>query len=375
MRVGMSPRLSFPAAMFLAACLGTVFTVHGQTEGGNPPVGSHESAVTDSIPPVLLIMPIVNYSEKGEAHELLVPRLHAGLDSLGVTYLTSDQIRPLLREHRIRSRGWIGADAAKILHRETRVRYILLVSWDVFRTESNPEIGLSLRILDLETSTLVGAVSEGVTGADFTKALGLGTITDLGELADVVMGRALEALFPLPSTPVPGEPAPGCLRVALIPFDNFSQTPNAGDILTNIVLSRLMAHGYFVVEPGFVRELGLTLEVINRGGVDRNSARSILDNFAACGVMTGTVEKFSTARGAPTQAVPQLALGIRAMSPQDGNLYLMEELNAAGDNGQGIFQSGRVHSLVTLTNKMLTDFLDEVAKKNREDILDGDHEQ
>jgi hypothetical protein len=371
----MSPHLHYSAVLLLAMCLGTVSAVYGQTEGGNPPVVDPASAVTDTIVPALLIMPIVNYSEKGEAHEFLAPRLHAGLDSLGVIYQTSDRIRPLLRQHRIRSRGWIGADAAQILHRETQARYILLVSWDVFRTASNPEIGLSLRILDLTTLTLVAAVSEGVTGADFTKALGLGTITDLGELADIVMNRSLESLFPVPESRVPDEAAPGCMRIALIPFDNFSSTPNAGDILTNIVLSRLMAHGYFVVEPGFVRELGLTLEVMNRGGVDRNSARSILDNFAACGVMTGTVERFSTARGAPTQAVPELALGIRAMSPQDGNLYLMEELISAGDDGQGIFQSGRVHSLVTLTNQVLTNFLDEVAKKNREDILDGAHEQ
>lgn len=327
----------------------------------------------DAPPPDILILPVVNYSEKGEAHTLLIPRLHANLDRLGFTFLSSEELRPLLREHRIRSRGWAGLEGARILRRETLAKYLLLGSWDVFRTEINPEIGLSLRILDLEHMTLVSAVSVGLTGADFTRALGLGRITSIEELADLAMQRAIDALFPLPEYEAPRLSSRGCFQVALIPFDNYSNTPNAGDIVTNIVLSRLLAQGYFVVEPGFVRDLGLTLEVINRGGVDQKSARSILASFDACRVVTGTVEKFDTARGTPTRTVPGIALGIRVMSPMDGNLYMMEELQGEGDDGDGMFQGGRVHALVPLANKVLQDFLDELAANNREDILYGDH--
>ncbi len=336
------------------------------------PVRGQDAAATDSLPPDFLILPVVNYSEKGEAHTLLMPRLYENLDRLGVTYLSSDELRPLLREHRIRSRGWAGLEGARILHRETLARYLLLGSWDIFRTEINPEIGLSLRILDLEYMTLVSAVSVGLTGADFTQALGLGRITSIEELADLAMQRAVDALLPVPEYKVPRLSYRGCFQMALIPFDNYSNTPNAGDIVTNIVLSRLLAQGYFVVEPGFVRELGLMLEIINRGGVDQKSARSILASFDACRVVTGSVEKFDTARGGPTQTVPEIALGIRVMSPLDGNLYMMEELHGEGDDGEGMFQGGRIHALVPLVNKVLQDFLDEVAANNREDILYGD---
>lgn len=331
------------------------------------------AAVPDTVPPDFVILPVVNYSEKGEAHEFLVPRMHEHLDLAGVTYLTSDEIRPLLRKFRIRSRGWVGLEAARILRRETQARYLLLGSWDVFRTEFNPEIGFSLRILDLEHMTVISSTSVGLSGADFTKALGLGRISEIGELADIAMERAFTALFPLPPVQAPRASYRGCFQVALIPFDNFSGTPNAGDIMTNIILSRLLAQGYFVVEPGFVRELGLTLEIITRGGVDRRSAGSILASFDACRVVTGSVEKFSTARGDPTMTVPELALGIRVMSPRDGNIYMMEELRAAGDDGEGMFQGGRTHALISLANKMLQNFLDELVANNREDILHGDH--
>ncbi len=330
------------------------------------------TAAADSLPPQYLILPVVNYSEKSEAHILLSPRLHENLDRLGITYLTSDALRPLLREHRIRSRGWAGLEGARILYRETLARYLILGSWDVFRTEVNPEIGLSLRILDLEYMTLVSAVSVGLTGADFTGALGLGQITSIEELADLAMRRAVDALLPLPAYETPRLSYRGCFQMALIPFDNYSNTPNAGEIVTNIVLSRLMSQGYFVVEPGFVRELGLTLEVVNRGGVDYDSARSILASFGACRVVTGSVGKFDIARGKPTQSVPRIALGIRVMSPEDGNLYMMEELQGEGDDGEGMFQSGRIHALVPLVNNVLQDFVDKVVANNREDILHGE---
>lgn len=340
-----------------------------------PVHGQEAAAVTDSLPPEFLILPVANYSEVGEAHTELVPRLHESFDRIGVSYMTSEELRPLLRKHRIRSQGWIGMEDARILRRETLARYLLLGSWDIFRTEVNPEIGLSLRVLDLENMTLVGAVSVGLTGADFTKALGLGRIYDIGELADVVMGKAFESLFPVASFQDPRFSYRGCYQVALIPFDNYSGLPNAGDIMTHIVLSRLLTQGYFVVEPGFVRELGLTLEIINRGGVDRRSASSLLASFDACRVVTGSVETFAAARGEPTVTVPELALGIRVMSPQEGNLYMMEELQGAGDDGDGMFQGGRIHSLVQLANKVLQEYLDEVAENNREDILYGDHEK
>jgi hypothetical protein len=91
-------------------------------------------------------------------------------------------------------------------------------------------------------------------------------------------------------------------------------------------------------------------------------------------VVTGSVGKFSTASGIPTMTVPELAFGIRVMSPQDGNLYMMEELQGAGDDGEGMFQGGRMHALIPLANRVLQDFLEEVADNNREDILYGDHD-
>ena len=157
----------------------------------------------------------------------------------------------------------------------------------------------------------------------------------------------------------------------MIPLDNYSATEHAGDIVTNILLSGLLSSGYFVVEPGFVRELGLAREVLNRGGVDRGSAQAILDTLSACQVITGAVQRFDPARGLPTASVPRFAAGFRASSTRNGALYLMREIEGAGSDSDGFFQLGRVHAITTLVAEDMELFIADLRAANRKDIIHG----
>lgn len=329
-------------------------------------------APPDSLPvPTLAVLPPSNHTQQGAAQELLLPLLYRHLAWNGIDFLDAEEIRPVLRANRIRSRGTIGYTDAEILAEATGVRHLLLVSWDIFKTEFNPEIAISLRVLDLESMSLVGAVTLGASGEDFTGLMGLGTVERMEELADIVMKRAMTEVFPLADAEPRRLSARGCFNFALVPFDNYSDTPFAGDIVTNILLSRLLRAGYFVVEPGFVKELGLTREVVNRGRIDKGSARALLKRFDTCRVLTGEVEIFNTAPGAAAMTVPSFALGLRIMTPEDGTLYMTEELQGRGDEGEGFFQGRRVHALVTLVDGMLGGFLAELTESNRKDILYG----
>ena len=116
------------------------------------PVGAQEMDSTAVAPPPdLVILPIVNYSERMGAHDVLLPTLHARLAETGLDFVTSEELRPFLRQNRIRSRGWVGRSDAQAIAEHTGARYLLLGSWDVFRTEVDPEVGFSLRVLDLES--------------------------------------------------------------------------------------------------------------------------------------------------------------------------------------------------------------------------------
>ena len=73
--IGMSLGTFIPVALFIGAVLGACPSALGQeaVEDSLPVITMYDQA--EEGPPSMLIMPVVNYSEKGEAHEILLPRL------------------------------------------------------------------------------------------------------------------------------------------------------------------------------------------------------------------------------------------------------------------------------------------------------------
>ena len=59
---------------------------------------------------------------------------------------------------------------------------------------------------------------------------------------------------------------------------------------------------------------------------------------------------------------------------ENGNIYMMEELEGTGDDGEFVFQLGRTHALIPLANKVLNQFLEELIENNREDIFYGQNQ-
>jgi len=342
-----------------------------QTAPADTATAAQADTVAAAPPPDMVILPIVNYSEVSEAHTILVPRLHRGLTRQGLTFITAEVLRPTLRRNRIRSLGWIGREHAETIARITGARYLLLGSWDVMRIGEDPEIGFSLRVLDTQSMKLVSAVSVGARGSQYMGLLGRGRVRSPGRLADRVMAEAIEGLFPLVADSLRERTDVPCRRIALIPLDSFAQTPNAGNIMTSVMITGLVSTGFDVVEPGFVRELGLVRGVAHRGGVDDESALAIRENLGACRVITGAVEQLAVARGGP-DTVPMVAFGFRVMSPETGNINLMEELEGDGKDGEWFFQRGRTMALIPLADNVFMKFIRDLEKSRREDISYGE---
>ncbi len=327
-------------------------------------VGPGTAAEPDSLVVDLAIVPFANNTGQSEAHELLMPRLEGLLTGRGLNIVTSGELRPLLREYRVRSRGWISRRGVALIGDQTGAEQLLLGSWDILRTEGNIEIGVSLRLLDRASLKLVRAVSLGHTGEDRVGWLDQGRLGDVAELAGIVLAEAVAELFP--GTP-PAPPVAGCRRLAVVPLDNYAGTEHAGDVVTNVLLSRLLAAGYDVVEPGFVRELELTREVVNRGGVDRASAAAILAELGACQVITGAVQQFDPARGLATSSVPLFAAGLRSSDTRTGALLVSREVAGSGGDHDGFFQLGRVHAITPVVAAQLNRFVGSLPAANRKD--------
>ncbi len=112
------------------------------------------------------ILPLANHTGRGEARAAVAAGLHARLRQAGVTIRTAEQLRPMLRKHRIRAMGQIGAADASLLRDEAGVDMLLLGSIDVY-DEPSLEVAISLRLLDLHRLELVAAVSTATAGEDF----------------------------------------------------------------------------------------------------------------------------------------------------------------------------------------------------------------
>ncbi len=299
------------------------------------------------------VMPFANYCRRSEAGSLLLPRITAGLAAAGLDVVSGPDLRPVLRRHRIRSQGMIGGRDARLLAGELDLDFLLLGSWDVYEEGANLELGLSVRVLDPVSLKLTRAVSLGRTAVDDVGWLGRGRVDSLGTLADLLVHDVLAAILPLSRESRPAAVFP---QAVVVPLDNLSATDNAGAVCGAVLVSRLMAQGFPVVEPGFVRELQLDRETAYRGGIDLDNLHALADSKHAQVVITGTVDVFATG-GDPATGVSEVALGLREIDPDSGRVLLTREIRMKGDDHDGWFRQGRIHSLSALTAHACDEFI------------------
>lgn len=298
---------------------------------------------SDEQVPRLGVLPLANYSGRMEAIEVLVPGIYERVQATGVKFLTAEDLRPLLREYRIRSIGRIGAGGAVLIRWKTGVNYLLLGSIDIYDDQSL-EVGISLRILNARTLTLVKATSVAAAAEDYTGFFDIGRVTDIKVVADRVLDKAFEDLgWPLltPRKPVP----PDATHIAIIPFENMSEMPQANAIMENIILSNLLAEGYVTMEPGIVNEVFLMRRTMARGQIDLATLAFLHDTYSLDVAVTGVVGFMQPARGDLTLNVPSLAFGARLLDADTGHLRAAWDIRREGSDGEWLLGFGRTSSL------------------------------
>lgn len=367
-----APRLTARPAVGSLRALPAWLALAALVTGGSGCGGSGAGvAVEPQGPPLVLLMPAANHTGSPEASGIMPPQLAAALAARGVRLLGEQELRPILRHHRIRSGAKFDEADAAALRRETGAALALFCGLDFYRPGPGPEAGLSARLVRLEDLQVLGAASVSATGEDAAGLFGLGRIEDAAVLAAALADRLAEELAPLALHPpsaatATAEPAGrGCRRVALVPLDDATPHEGAGEVATNILLSRLLGAGYLVLEPGLVRARCLASGVAPRGRIDLQTLRALHESLGPCLVITGSVEGFEPALGDLREAVPSLNLALRVLDAPGGRLLLTWETETDGAAGQGPLQVGRKHALGQLTWGALADFLDRLEKLDK----------
>jgi hypothetical protein len=98
-------------------------------------------------------------------------------------------------------------------------------------------------------------------------------------------------------------------RVAVLPIENLTNEPTAGDKVRRMVMAQLLAQGRFdVIEPGAVDRAIRQARVANRYQPGPDEAKAIGESLGAQGLISGAVSEFSMTRAGGTLEAPEVAL-------------------------------------------------------------------
>ena len=307
----------------------------------------------------VVVLPFANLTGRHEAFEMVLPAVYDQLSAHEVDFVRHDEVRPVLRQHRIRALGEIGLDDAALLREETGARFALLGSLDIYSPEGSLEVNLSGRVLDLQDRRLVTAVSVGRTVQETEGWFATGRAEDIETVMLEVVAELVGQLEPYLSLPLPErERYHTCGLVALIPLDDYSNSPYGAEVLQNLLMAELVEHGWAVVEPGFVREILLDAQRVARGGVSDEVRDILRDELGVCWVVTGEVETFVVSPGGQEAAVPSLGFGLRLVDARGSGLRATLELERDGAEGEGLFRRGREYSVARLARTVMEEVVE-----------------
>ncbi len=332
-------------------------------------------------PTTLALLPFENVSGNINSVRLIMPLIEQSIRDKGYQIIDPAKIESFLSANRIRNTGMLSRAQLNALRREFSIELALVGSVDLFyESENNPQWGLSSRIVSTSDGRLLWANSSGRTGGDYTKILGLGTITSASSLAERVVKILFESL-PQAGSPFPspqrrsgrmfrflgskaGYRSPLLdsvtrLRVAVVPFENASERGGAGRILTDILTTALFQYGRFdVMDPGEVQEALIQLGALPYGGIDNDTLAELRKRTGIDALFIGTLYSYNEGlrREAPTS--PEVSLDLRMIQAESNKTLWFADGSRNGDDYRLALDFGVIRPMVTLVMKVLDEMLE-----------------
>jgi len=327
------------------------------------------------------LLPFENVSGSVESLRVMMPSVARALQDRGYSLLEPDRLEEFLARRRIRDTGQLSRTHAAALRREFGVGFALVGSVAIFNDSAeNPQWGLSARIIATESGAVVWAGSVGLTGDDFTIALGLGTITSSAQLAEETATALLRDL------PRAGEPmrmpisglgllarlsSPKAIyrsptltsdppkRVAVLPFENLSERKGAGRIVTDVFVAALARSGRFeVIEPGSVTEALVAIGAAPYGSIDFEALDALRQRIEADAVILGTVFNYSEGLKRTATTSPEIALDARMLEAESGRILWVAERVRNGDDSQIALHFGKIRAVVPLVLRVADEMVE-----------------
>jgi TolB-like protein len=327
------------------------------------------------------LLPFENVSGSIESLHLIMPLVEQRLRAKGYQIIGPEKLEPFLSRNRIRNTGMMSRVHLSNLRREFGVDFALLGSIDLYyESTENPQWGISSRIVSTSEGNILWAECAGRTGGDFTKMLGLGTITSGKALAEEVIKIMFET-FPAPGKPFPVSRGVGTSslraavsrgayrsdsldtasrwRVAVAIFENASERKGAGRILTDVFTASLFNRGRFeVIDPGEVNDVLIALGRTPYGGLDFPTLREFKKRTAIDAIFIGTVYRYNEGLKREASSSPEIALDVTLLDTDSGKILWFAVGERSGDDSQIVLDFGIIRSMVPLIQKAVGEMLE-----------------
>jgi len=328
----------------------------------------------------LVVFPSIDLAWGKADRPLVDQRLRSALARKGFDLVPESTLLDFLTRHRLRYTGGVTQELRDRLVEELGARSVFLTSIDSFESEVPPRVALNARIVALPAGSILWTDEVALTGEERPGALGRGEIQSVELLLDRALEELLSGLSPsAEAEPVwhhergRGEHRPKrvfraaeldaarerAARLCVLPFENQSPNPDAGDVLSGLFVTHLAGRERFeIIPPGDVRAAMLEGRVIQVEGLSLAQADFLRETLDADLAVTGRVLEYADF-GAGT--VPRVSFSVWVIDLRRRSVVWSGHSASRGSDGVVFFEIGRVRSARALAGAMVLSAADELA--------------
>lgn len=332
----------------------------------------------------IAVFPVENWSGRAipgdDVHAFLIDRLA----SAGVSVVAADDLDAFIARHRVRYAAGIDAATASALKRETGADAIVIASIELFSELVPPKVALIARLVSLDAPpTVVWADDAGLSGDDAPGLLDRGVVASSDALLTRALDRVTSSLVgylatgqaPAPtSNPMKFRPkiafnavrleAGAEYSMAVLPFFNLSERPNAGEILASLFMRHFSSQQPFrVADTGDVREQLLKARIIMDGGVSLSDAELVGSLLDADFVLAGRVLYYDDFEG--PEANPRVEFSTVLIERRSRKVVWSSQSYNAGSDGVRWFGRGRSMTAHAMATQMVRLAAERIAAGRR----------
>lgn len=140
------------------------------------------------------------------------------------------------------------------------------------------------------------------------------------------------------------------LQVAVLPFENLTAYPNAGQVVAQLLTTELYARGLFrVMEAGELRSR-LSARKLNEENMPHTAAAELAAALGVDAVLTGSVSEFGYQHGLKEE--PIVGINLRLVSVREGDVVWAA---SHADAGRGLLHRD---SLAATAQRVVMDMVD-----------------